>query len=108
MIGQEYERLLVTFGIDYDQVRKRGKTAVAGMERFFGHSQFKKATFYNEQYLDRDSFVERVISASYMPDRRHPRYHEMIEAVKEVFFENYQGGNVVLEYDTNVYYGQMS
>ncbi|HET9696017.1 MAG TPA: hypothetical protein VFP40_04060, partial [Terriglobales bacterium] len=60
------------------------------------------------QALDREGFVQRVTSASYMPNEGHPRYREMVAKVKQLFDEQQTGGHVVLEYTTNVYYGQMS
>ena len=107
-LGEAYEKLLEQFGIDYHQVKKKGKAVIADLELFFGHSDFKKATFPNQQYFDREGFIERVTSASYMPNRNHPQYRLMLDAVKRIFFENYQGGHVVLDQETNVYYGQMT
>lgn len=107
-VGEAYEKLLVQFGTDYEQVKKRGKTSIAALDRFFGHSDFKQATFPNVQYFDREGFVERVTSASYMPNRQHPQYRLMLDAVRRIFFENYQGGHIVLDQETNIYYGQMT
>jgi SAM-dependent methyltransferase len=107
-LAESYEQLLVDFGIDYADVQSRGKQTVENFERFFGHSQIRRATISNSQHLERDAFVERAISASYMPNETHPRYREMVAAAQRIFDENRAGGTVVLEYDTNIYYAQMS
>jgi ubiquinone/menaquinone biosynthesis C-methylase UbiE len=107
-LAEAYEQLLVDFGTDYKDVQSRGKATLENMERFFGHSQIKKASIPNSQDLDRESFVARAISASYMPNESHPRYGEMVTAARRIFDENRSGGYVVLEYDTSVYYAQMS
>ncbi len=107
-LAEAYEQLLVNFGTDYAEVQSRGKQTLDELERFFGHSEIKRATIPNEQHLERDAFVERAISASYMPNESHPRYREMVAAAQEIFDQNRAGGTVVLEYDTNVYYAQMS
>ncbi len=107
-ISEAYEQLLVDFGTDYLEVQSRGKATLENLERFFGHSEIKRASTPNSQDLDRDSFVERAISASYMPNETHPRYREMVQAAQRIFDKNRSGGHVVLEYDTNIYYAQMS
>lgn len=107
-LAEAYEKLLEEFGTDYADVQSRGKQTIENFERFFGHSQIRKATIPNAQHLERDAFVERAISASYMPNEAHPRYRDMVVAAQQIFDENRAGGTVVLEYDTNIYYAQMS
>ncbi len=107
-LAEGYEHLLEQFGTDYAQVKSRGKATLEVFDRFFGHSDHRKASFANNQALDREGFVKRVTSASYMPNEGHPRYREMVSRVKQLFDEQQQGGHVVLEYTTNMYYGQMS
>jgi len=107
-LAEAYEQLLIDFGTDYVEVQSRGKQTLEGFERFFGHSEIRRATIPNAQHLERDAFVERATSASYMPNELHPRYREMVDAAQRIFDENRAGGTVVLEYDTNIYYAQMS
>jgi SAM-dependent methyltransferase len=107
-LAEAYERLLEMFGTDYGEVRSRGIQTVENFERFFGHSQIRRASIPNAQHLERDAFVQRVTSASYMPNEAHPRYGEMVAAAQQIFDENRAGGTVELQYDTNIYYAQMS
>ncbi len=107
-LAEAYERLLVDFGTDYAEVQSRGKQTLETLERFFGHSQIKKSTVPNAQRLEREDFVERAISASYMPNESNPRYRDMVARAQQIFDENHHGGSVVLEYDTNIYFAQMS
>jgi len=107
-IAESYEKLLVEFGTDYADVQSRGQQTLETLERFFGHSQIRKTTIPNVQHLERDAFIERAVSASYMPNESHPRYREMVATAQQIFDENRAGGTVVLEYDTNIYYAQMS
>jgi ubiquinone/menaquinone biosynthesis C-methylase UbiE len=106
--AEAYETLLVNFGTDYKDVHSRGKAAVQDLDRFFGHSQYKKGTLPNAQKLSREGFVGRVLSASYMPNVNHPLYERTLQEVDRIFAEYQQDGTVVLEYDTNVYFGQMT
>jgi ubiquinone/menaquinone biosynthesis C-methylase UbiE len=107
-LGEAYEELLVDFGTDYAEVQRRGNAALQDFDRFFGHSQYKHASFENAQSLDRDGFFGRVLSASYMPGVGHPQHESMLNALSRIFATHEKDGEVVLEYNTNVYYGQMS
>lgn len=106
--ADEYENLLVKFGIDYAEVHQRGKATVTSFEQFFGNSEFAKATFPNVQHLDREGLIARVLSASYMPTPGHETYPAMMEEVDRIYRENQKDGTVAVKYETNVYYGQMS
>jgi hypothetical protein len=43
-----------------------------------------------------------------MPNQSHPRYRAMLERAQQIFDDNRTGDYVTLEYDTNIYYAQMS
>jgi ubiquinone/menaquinone biosynthesis C-methylase UbiE len=107
-LAEAYEQLLVDFGVDYRDVKSRGRAAAENIERFFGHSQIKRSTIANSQRLDCDGFIARATSASYMPGESHPHHRAMVEAARRIFEENHSGDYVVLEYDTRIYYAQMS
>lgn len=103
-----YESLVQRFGIDYGDVHQRGKATAASFEQFFGNSAFAKATFPNDQRLDHDRFVARVLSASYMPAAGHRQHEPMMEELQRIFRENAKDGFVEMKYTTSVIYGQMS
>jgi ubiquinone/menaquinone biosynthesis C-methylase UbiE len=103
-----YEGLLQKFGIDYEQVNHRGKATVTTFEQFFGNSAFAKETFPNVQHLDHETLIARVLSASYMPSPGHHNYQPMMEEIDRIFRDNQKEGRVSVNYQTNVYYGQMS
>jgi len=106
--AEDYENLLVKFGTDYTEVHQRGKATVSAFEQFFGNSAFEKATFSNNQHLDRDGLIARVLSCSYIPTVGQPRYAAMIDEIDHIFRENEKHGSVEMKYETRVYYGQMS
>ena len=106
--ADEYESLVQRFGIDYADVHQRGKSTVASFEQFFGNSAFEKTSFPNLQQLDRDRFIARVLSASYMPVADHPKHQPMMQEIERIFRENEQDGVVEVKYTTSVIYGQMS
>lgn len=107
-LSEAYEKLLEGFGVDYKDVQSRGRDTAENLERFFGHSEIKRATVPNSHRLDRDSFLARATSASYMPNESHSRHGAMIEEALRIFEENRSGDHVVMEYDTRIYYAQMS
>lgn len=106
--AEAYEQLLVDFGVDYQEVQSRGRASGENLERFFGHSEIKRATIPNVQRLDREGFIARATSASYMPNESHAQHGAMLEAARRIFEENRSGDHVVMEYDTRIYYAQMS
>jgi len=106
--AEAYESLLVKFGTDYAEVHQRGKATVTAFEQFFGNSAFVKATFPNDQKLNREGLIARVLSASYMPTAGHKDHPAMLEEVERIFREHEKSGTVAVKYQTNVYYGQMS
>jgi ubiquinone/menaquinone biosynthesis C-methylase UbiE len=107
-VGAAYEELLETFGIDYSEVKHQGKETLATLERFFGNSAIAEATFSNAQHLDYDSFIARILSSSYMPQAGHAKHAEMMEAAERIFREHQKKDLLTLEYNTKVFYGQMS
>ena len=106
--AEDYENLLVRFGVDYAEVHQRGKIAVGSFEQFFGNSAFEQATFPNDQQLDRDGFEARIRSSSYMPAAGHPNFAAMLDEIERIFARHQKNSNVTVRYQTNVYYGQMS
>jgi SAM-dependent methyltransferase len=107
-LAEDFERLVSTFGTDYEQVNHQGKLFLRSFEGFFGHGQYGTASFPNLQQLDRENFRERVVSASYMPREDHPRYRPMLGEIERIFAECQEAGLVTMEYETRVYYGRMA
>ncbi len=48
----------------------------------------------------------RALSSSYVPEVGEPCHEEMIEELERIVREHQTGGNVVLRYDTRVYFGR--
>jgi len=101
-----YEDFLQTHSVDYSQIKARWDQLE--LEKFFVDSPYKTATFPNQQTFDCEGMIGRMFSASYMPQRGHPRYEETLAAARELFDRHQQNGRVQILYDTNVYYGQLS
>ena len=100
---EAYERLLAEFGTDYAAVRHdRGEQD--RLRRFFG-GEFERRTFANAQRLDLEGLRCRLLSASYTPAADDPRRLAMLDAVERLFRRHEQGGAVVIDYETELYWG---
>ncbi|HVZ18637.1 MAG TPA: class I SAM-dependent methyltransferase [Terriglobales bacterium] len=106
--AEEYESLLARFGTDYAQVDHRNRATPSILEEFFGNGAFSRGVFPNDQRLNHERFIARILSSSYMPQPGSPNYGAMMQEIERIFRENQKDGIVVMQYDTNVYYGQMS
>ncbi|NMC80842.1 MAG: SAM-dependent methyltransferase, partial [Chloroflexi bacterium] len=67
-----------------------------------------QAVFANRQVLDYESLEGRLRSSSYTPEEGHPRYLPMLDTLKRIFDAYQVEGRVNMEYDTRMYYGQLS
>lgn len=101
-----YEQLLLEHGIDYQQVRHENIDA-ATLHDFFG-GPFQSRTLTNSQSLDREGFLGRLRSSSYAPGPDHPGYAAMQAAANQLFDAQAQAGCVVVEYDLQVFTGQLA
>jgi len=102
---EDYEHLLLTYGTDYQEVRH--EKAADLIPQFFAPGAFQVAVFPNGQVFDFEGLKGRLRSSSYTPGPGHPGFEPMIEEVRNVFDRHQTDGNVIFEYDTKVFYGQL-
>src|SRR3954471_3719332 len=79
---QEYEALLMKFGLDYQQVRHENVEREIGS--FYEPASFDIATFDNSQKLDLNAFRGRALSSSYTPEPDHPAYQAMLSELDDI------------------------
>jgi len=103
---QEYEKLLLRYGTDYEKVRHENVTSE--IAQFFSPEHFELKVLENAQHFDFESLKGRVLSSSYMPDQDHPNFKPMLQELEDVFNANQKDGTVSFEYETKVYYGHLS
>lgn len=106
--AEEYEDLLMRFGIDYAQVHHRGKATAENFQVFFGSGEYTRKDCANAQQLDFDQLVARILSSSYMPQRGHSNFGPMMEEVRRMFDENAAHSRVTIQYATMVIYGRLA
>ena len=103
---EAYEKLLRTFGTDYDKVTASECTPeVVGA--FFAPSRFTLTVLQNRQDFDLTSLRGRLLSSSYAPAAGHPNHEPMLEELARIFAEHAKDGQVSFEYDTKVYTGRL-
>lgn len=102
-----YEALLLEYGTDYREVNHRQFDAgrVAPM---FDRGAFAQRALENAQALDLEGLVGRVASSSYVPAPGAPGYDDMCAALARIFAQHAADGQVVIEYDTEVYVGRVN
>jgi SAM-dependent methyltransferase len=101
-----YEQFLERYAIDYAQVNhKRLDQATIGA--FFAPGAWSVQMFENRQLFDFTGLAGRLLSSSYAPEAGHPGHQPMIAALRAIFDQHQEGGQVAFDYDTIVYYGRL-
>jgi SAM-dependent methyltransferase len=103
---QAYERLLNTYGEDYQRVASR-QMDDAVLADFFSGGGYRRQSLDNEQRLDYAGLEGRLLSSSYAPVAGHPQHEFMLAELREIFERYQERGNVVLGYRTQVYFGHV-
>jgi hypothetical protein len=105
--AEGYEQLLLDFGIDYEKIRHRHahEDSVAA---FFGHRDYRVATFPNPTALDWPTLLARLNSASYVPKPDHPNHAPMVERLRALFAAAEREGRVTMDYVTRVFHGALA
>jgi ubiquinone/menaquinone biosynthesis C-methylase UbiE len=101
-----FEKLLLQYGTDYQKIRHENVTGQ--IADFFPAQGFRRESFENIQTFDFEGLLRRVRSASYTPEPDNPSFDPMIASLREIFEEHQQRGTIAFEYDTSVYYGELS
>ena len=104
---REYEMLSQDFGIDYRSVREQHPD-LSQIRRFVGQNAVFLEVLAHQQKLGYASLEGRLLSSSYAPELGHPAHRPMVAKLREIFDRHEHGGTVSLDYDTHVYYAQLS
>jgi SAM-dependent methyltransferase len=100
-----YEELLLRFGTDYREVGHRGVDR-GRLADFFG-ADFSARRFESFQELDAEGLRARLLSSSYVPAAGRPGHTEMLDELDRLFAEHAEAGRVRLEYDVDLYVGEL-
>lgn len=103
---REYEQLLLTYGTDYQEVRHERTTDE--IADFFSPTPFRSSALEMRQDVDYNGLEGRLLSSSYTPTPEDANYQPMLRELRRIFDEHQINSRVSLEYNTLVYYGQLS
>jgi SAM-dependent methyltransferase len=103
---RDYEKLLLTYGTDYEEVRHERTTDA--VNEFFDPEPFEERVFPNRQEFDYAGIEGRLLSSSYAPGPEHPNYDPMLQELRRVFDAHSADGKATFEYKTRVYFGRLS
>ena len=74
------------------------------MPKFFDYKTVHKKVFNNPQLVDFDRLKGELASFSYLPNEGNANFQLMISELQDLFEKYNNNGNVVLEYETHLYY----
>jgi SAM-dependent methyltransferase len=103
---RDYEQLLLHYGNDYQDIRQE-RTSSA-IDHFFAPSPFQQRDFELVQEFDYAGLEGRLLSSSYAPSPGEPGHEPMLRGLRSIFDQYQTRGRIAFEYDTKVYYGQLS
>jgi len=103
---RDYERLLLTYGTDYKEVRHERTTAT--IHEFFAPAPHQERVFDLRQQFDFEGTAGRLLSSSYAPLAGRPNHRQMMAELERIFHAQAQQGVVEFEYNTRVFFGKLS
>jgi len=103
---RDYERLLLRYGTDYQEIRHERTTAE--INQFFDPAHFEERVFDMRQEFDYAGVEGRLLSSSYAPGPDHPQHTPMLRELRQTFETHAVNGTTIFEYKTRVYFGQLS
>lgn len=103
---RDYEALLITHSVDYPVVRH--ENATERIKILFSPTTARMKIYPNYQEFDYEALEGRLRSSSYTPEPGHPSFGSMINRLHEIFERHAKAGLVRFEYDTRVFYEQLS
>jgi SAM-dependent methyltransferase len=103
-----YEALLVRYGTDYGEVRRRYEAgAPAGLRAFFG-GPYRTWRFAHAHALDLGGVMALLLSTSYTPAADHPDRAPMLRELGRAFATHARAGRVEILYDTELHWGPIA
>ena len=102
---RDYEKLLLTFGTDYEEVRHERTTDA--VNEFFDPVPYQERVFAMRQEFDCEGLEGRLLSSSYAPGPEHPKHEPMLQELRRIFDQQAENGRVAFDYETRVYFGKL-
>ncbi len=103
---RDYEKLLLEFSTDYEQVN-HARVDAALLSTFFGGDHFLSRSFPYSQSFDFEGLRGRLLSSSYAPAAGHPQHVPMLRELERVFQTHSVDSCIQFDYDTELYCGSL-
>jgi SAM-dependent methyltransferase len=103
---RELEELLVAHCPKYPELQGKADTT-AKFDAVFGAGRWKRTALPNDQRLDREGLLARVMSASYAPKPGTPEHERIVAALGALHDRYDEAGNVRIAYSTVIVSGRM-
>ena len=104
-VNREYDNLLKSMAPDHQNVSHR-QVSLEEIRSFFAPGEVQLRTFPNDQILDREGFLGRLLSSSYVPNLGQPGHREIIGAAGKIFDAHNAGGRITFDCETKLYVGR--
>ena len=105
-LNNAYQQLVLRYGTDYQEVRR--EILRSDVESFYAPGGCRRASFEFQQPFDFEGLKGRLLSSSYAPEPDHPHYQPMLRELQEIFDTHQRDDQILLHYETELYYGQLS
>ena len=103
---QDYNDFLHQYAPEYSAVNHMNIPDDAIAE-FLSVEDYQTFSFDNAQVLDKDGFLGRMQSSSYIPSIDTPGYPPLLAAAERLFASHAVQGKISFEYDTRLYIGKI-
>lgn len=103
---EAYDKLLRTYGVDYEKVGHKN-ISEAALAEFFLPGEMCVARFPSGQLLDFEALSGRMRSSSYVPQPDHPNFEPMMAELRAIFERCNDKGLVSFDYETEVFWGRV-
>lgn len=100
-----YEELLVRRCPKYRELQGKADSKEK-FDALLGHGRWTRHVVANEQHLDREGLVSRLLSSSYAPRPGEPTHDETMAELRAIFDRRAEGGLVAMLYTTVVILGR--
>lgn len=102
-----YEEFLLRYATDYSTVAHNKVANYGALEQFYFPNPMQLITQETSQLFDLHGLRGRLLSSSYAP-REGAGAAAMLDELPGLFDRYAQGGKVVLEYKTKIYFGRLT
>src|ERR1035438_9256884 len=102
-----YDDFLHLHGTDYQRVNHKTVASADVITRFFAPNPVEFISQQTQQHFDLDGLRGRLLSSSYVP-KEGPAAEAMLQELPELFAKFEDRGQVVVDYQTKIYYGHLT